>query len=164
MMPNLNQILAGPVSVPTAIVSKGWTLSDAYRELDRITIEAHSYVDDTDRVLARYENVEKVLPEPDQLEQQGVDLHALASGLENGLSAQAFAKALHDGLDVGLFFQAVQRGQVDVQLANADLLARDGDETFARYNEGLSHLSDLFSESPRHRRWTQLVRPRRQVS
>jgi hypothetical protein len=164
MMPNLKQILAGPVSVPTAIVSKGWTESDAYRELDRITIEAHSYLDETDRVLARYERVDKVLPDPDVLEEQGVDLHALASGLESGLSAQAFAKALGSGLDTGLFFQAVRRGQVDLELANTDMLSRENDEQFARFNEGLLHLSDLYNESPRHRRWVQNLRPRRQVS
>src|SRR5271155_5366449 len=84
----------------TAIVASGWSMCDAYRELDRQIIEAHSFVDETDRVLARYEEVDRVLPEADDLEQQGVDLRALARGLSIGLSAEAFANALENGLNV----------------------------------------------------------------
>ena len=156
MMNALHKLIAQRRS--TEVVAPGWTMGDAYRELDRTIIEAHSFVDDNDRVLARYEAVERVLPEADALEKQGVDLTALAWGLSNGLSAPAFAKALENGINVGLFFLALERGQIDLAAFNRDFVSI-GSEDMGMYNEGLEHLDEMYVEDPRHRLWAALSRP-----
>lgn len=154
MTRNMMQCLFGTRVPSSGIVSRGWAKCDAYRELNRLIIEAHSFIDDTDRILSRHEQVERVLPEVDDLEKQGVDIAALADGLTNGLSAKAFAKGLSSGLDVRLFFLALDRGQLDLQAVNEGLV-RYGTPGISRLNEGLDHLDDLYLDSPRHRAWAE---------
>ena len=142
----------------TEVVAPGWTMGDAYRELDLTIIEAHSFIDDTDRLLARYEDVDRILPEADELEKQGVDLRALARGLSIGLSAEAFANALEDGINVGLFFLALERGQIDLAAFNHEFES-DGTEDMEMYNEGLEHLDDMYADDPRRILWAAVSRP-----
>jgi hypothetical protein len=148
MMTNVMQGLIGPRTPSTAMIAKGWTISDAYRELDRTIIEAHSFVDENDKVLSRYEDVDRLLPEADILENQGVDVTALARALSIGLSAKAFARAFSFGLDTRLFFLALDRGQLDLHATNHDLV-RYGAAGIARINAGLEHLDELYSERAR---------------
>lgn len=157
MMKNALHRLMGAQASSTVMVARGWSMSDAYRELDLVIIEAHSFIDDADRVLSRYEAVDRVLPEADVLEQRGVDLRALARGLSNGLGAPAFANALENNLNVGLFFLALERGQINVEAFNRDLVSY-GAADMERFNEGLEHLADLYAESPRHRLWAHVSR------
>lgn len=87
-------------------VETGWTESDARDAAVEAVIESHRYADEADRVLARYEDVETLMPSYDELKGMGVNVVALAKALQNGLDAAGFGEALKvesvENLNMGL--------------------------------------------------------------
>lgn len=143
-------VVAAVIPSPDAIAC-GWTRADAYRALTEMIVEAHRYLDDNDRVLARIgDDVDQVLPADAVLESRGVDLEALAGGLSRGLNARVFMHGLDSGLDARLFCLALARNQLNLRALNRDLAGYGKDEV-ALINEGLWHLNELHREKQVHR-------------
>ena len=91
-------------------------------------IEHHRFASDEDRILARYEETDTVMPSADDLENIGFDVVGLATALEAGLNPTLFGKA-HPLVDVAEFNIAMAAG-LDIDL----------------FNEGLDHLADMVAE------------------
>ena len=103
----------------------GWTESDMREAATEARLEAHRYLDETDRILARYENVPALFPFLEELQALGItNLDQLADALDNGLSATLFGKVLGQGLDAEMF--------------NLSLAA--GIDNIPQFNEGMEHL------------------------
>ncbi len=61
----------------------GWTESDMREAAAEARLEAHRYVDETDRILARYEDVPALFPSADELKALGItNLDKLADALD----------------------------------------------------------------------------------
>ena len=95
-------------------------------------IEHHRFANDEDRILARYEDTDTVMPSADDLENIGFDVVGLATALEAGLDPVLFGKA-YPLVDVAEFNLALAAG-LDIAL----------------YNEGLDHLADMVAEGRLH--------------
>ena len=95
-------------------------------------IEHHRFASDEDRILARYEDTDTVMPSADDLENIGFDVVGLATALEAGLNPTLFGKA-YPLVDVAEFNIALAAG-LDIAL----------------YNEGLDHLADMVAEGRLH--------------
>ncbi len=81
-----------------------------------------------DRILARYEETDTVMPDADQLTELGFDVVGLAQALDAGLDPAMFGKA-YLLVDVAEFNLALERG-LDIAL----------------YNEGMAHLADMVAD------------------
>jgi hypothetical protein len=95
-------------------------------------IEHHRFASDEDRVLARYEDTDTVMPSADDLADIGFDVVGLATALEAGLDPVLFGKA-YPLVDVAEFNLALTAG-LDIAL----------------YNEGLDHLADMVADARVH--------------
>ena len=95
-------------------------------------VEHHRFESAEDRILARYEDTDTVMPSADDLEHIGFDLVGLATALEAGLDPALFGKA-YPLVDVAEFNLALAAG-LDISL----------------YNEGLDHLADMVAEGRLH--------------
>jgi hypothetical protein len=115
-------------SAPVGLIA-GFPASVALAMAAEAIIDNHRYVDDTDRVLARYEDVPALFPSCEELQHMGVNVIALADALEGGLNAQAFGLVLSNGLDIEGLNQALTAG-IDIPT----------------FNEGLAHLVEIAHE------------------
>lgn len=102
---------------------KGWTMKAALAAAIESRIEAHRYEDETDQVLARYEEVDTLFPSFEVLELLGVDVTKLADALDAGLDARLFGLVVDNGLVIESFNQALAEG-IDIP----------------SYNSGMEHL------------------------
>jgi hypothetical protein len=98
----------------------GWTLSDAIEASLEARIESHRYVDETDRILSRFEDVETLFPSYGALVSMGVDVSRLADALDNGLDARLFGTVLEQGLEIEGFNQTLEAG-IDIPTFNAGM-------------------------------------------
>lgn len=87
--------------VSTGATPEGWTAEAMALASLAHTIDGYRFASETDAVLARHEGDEglALFPSVDELIESGVELHALASALNNGLTGEAFADCLRN-LDV----------------------------------------------------------------
>src|SRR4030095_8269551 len=99
----------------------GWALEAALES----RIEAHRYMDENDRVLAPYEDVDTLFPSIEGLELLGVNVAKLADALDNGLDARLFGLVIDDGLKIDEFNQTLEAGI-----------------NIPSFNEGMEHLVD----------------------
>jgi hypothetical protein len=101
------------------------TISRADREmwasaiLDGIRFRSHA-----DAVLARYEDVDAILPSDEELEKRGADIVVLAEALEAGLRPGALRKAVRRGYNLGALCKALSNGMDVVAFGNAVELIR----------------------------------------
>ena len=95
-------------------------------------IDHHRFASDEDRILARYEETDTLMPSADALGELGFDLVGLATALEAGLDPALFGKA-YTLVDVAEFNNSLAAG-LDIAL----------------YNEGLDHLADIVAEGRLH--------------
>jgi len=103
----------------------GWTESDMRDAATEARLEAHRYADETDRILARYEDVDALFPSYEELKALGItNLDKLADALDNGLSADLFGKVLGQGLDVEMFDRSLAAGI----------------DNIPQFNDGMEHL------------------------
>ena len=81
--------------VSTGATPEGWTAEAMALASLAHTIDGYRFASETDAVLARHEGDEglALFPSVDELIESGVELHALASALNNGLTGEAFAEA-----------------------------------------------------------------------
>ena len=69
---------------PTDEIAPGWTRAAAEEASAESVIDHHRYADETDRVLASYEDVPTFYPSFDELVALGVDVKAMAAALTEG--------------------------------------------------------------------------------
>lgn len=91
-------------------------------------IDHHRFASNEDRILARYEDTDTVMPSSDDLTDIGFDVVGLATALEAGLDPALFGKA-YPLIDVAEFNLALAAG-LDIAL----------------YNEGMDHLADMVAD------------------
>ncbi len=91
-------------------------------------IDHHRFASEEDRILARFEDTDTLMPSADDLSEIGFDVVGLAKALEAGLNPELFGKA-YPLVDVAEFNIALAAG-LDIAL----------------YNEGLDHLADIVAE------------------
>jgi hypothetical protein len=107
----------------------------------------------TDRMLARYEEVDAILPSDEELVERGADIVVLAEALESGLRAGALRQAVRRGYDLSALSKAFANG-MDVQAFGnavnfvvvehfADMVERLGADDL---NAGLEHLAEHRAE------------------
>lgn len=79
----------------------GWTAEAVAAVGLACQIDEHRFASESDAILARHEGDEghALFPSVDELIECGVELHALASALNNGLTGEGFAECLRS-LDV----------------------------------------------------------------
>ena len=102
------------------LTGTGWSESDAIEAALEARIEQHRYADETDRVLARHEEVDTLFPSFEELKALGINVEKFADALDNGLDAKLFGVVLEQGLGIEGFNQTLEAG-IDISTFNAGM-------------------------------------------
>jgi hypothetical protein len=134
----------------TAIISN---TSDSAMSRDAVLeLWAESIIDNarfenqTDRVLARYEDVDALFPSADELQEKGADIVAVAKALEAGLDPIAFGKAVENGLNLETFSAALNADGIQVEHFAATVESLD----IETLNGSLEHVVEACEEVTRY--------------
>lgn len=95
-------------------------------------IDAHRFADLTDRVLARFEDVDALFPSADELTAKGGDIVVIADALSAGLNPVEFGRAIKAGFELSEFAGLIERNNME------------------DVNSGLSHFADAAEEVALH--------------